>query len=80
MVYNINSNNYIMNTTKLLVKIGKKIFLKIGLLDNKKPNQNFRIPEKFWFGYGSPLCQLEISGIRTEFSFRWGTRTTNAPK
>jgi len=36
----INNNNYIMDTTKLLVKIGKK-FRKIGLLGNQKPELKF---------------------------------------
>ena len=35
MFYSINSDNYIMDTTKLLVKIKK--LKDIGLLGNKKP-------------------------------------------
>jgi len=39
--YSINSNNYIIDTTKLLVEIGKKNLEKIGLLDNQKPEPKF---------------------------------------
>ena len=39
-LYSINNNNYIMDKTKLLVKIGKK-FRKIGLLGNQKPEPKF---------------------------------------
>ena len=60
MFYSINSNNYVMNTTKLVVKIGEKNSGKIGLLDNQKPELKFlgtqiRILEKFRFAYSSPF-------------------------
>uniref|UniRef100_A0A7C9A334 Uncharacterized protein n=1 Tax=Opuntia streptacantha TaxID=393608 RepID=A0A7C9A334_OPUST len=42
--YSINNNNYIMDTTKLLVKIGKKLE-KIGLSDNHKPKPKIRLPK-----------------------------------
>jgi len=84
MFYSINSDNYIMDTTKLLVKIGKKNLGKIGSLDNQKLELKFlgtkiRIPEKFWFGYSSPFYRPEISDTRIKTSFGSATRTMNTP-
>ena len=70
MFYSINSDNYIMDITNLLVKIGKKNLGKIRLSGNQKSESKFlgthiRITEKFRFGYGSPFYQPEILGTRT---------------
>jgi len=54
-----------MDTTTLLVKIGKKIVEKIGLLGNQKPNPKFsitrtRVPKIFGLGYGSSFADLNF--------------------
>jgi len=46
--YSINNNNYTINTTKLLVKIGKRFLKKLGYWLTKNPNWNFWVYE---FGY-----------------------------
>jgi len=84
MFYSINSNNYITNTTKVLVKIGKKNLGKIELLENQKSELKFsgfriRIPEILWFRYGSLFYRSEISSTRTETSFGSGTQIMNTP-
>jgi len=63
-----------MDTTKLVVKIIKKILEKIRLLGNQKSEPKFldtriQVTQIFRFRYGSPFYKPKISSNRTKISF-----------
>ena len=68
--YSLNKNNYIMDTIKLLGKVGKRILEKISYWVTEDSNWNYRIPE-IWLSECFGLDRFTILPTR---NFRYPSK------